>query len=86
MCKAVHEEVWFYLLLSLVITGKIGFSVKLCASTHEGLARRIAFPGVDSTQARWSQTRAGKNALRHQYFREPENKPRLERTSLPKLL
>lgn len=60
--------------------------MKLCASTHEGLVRRIAFPGVDNTQARWSQTRAEKKALRHQYFREPENKPGLETTSPPKLL
>lgn len=74
------------MLLSLVTVGKIVFSVKLYARTHEGLGRGTALPGVDSTQVRWSQTRVGKNALRHQYFREPENKPRLDRTSLSKLL
>lgn len=48
------------MLLNLVIVGKIVFSVKLCVSTHEGLGRRTALPGVDSTHARWSQTRVGK--------------------------
>lgn len=70
VCEAVNEEVWFCLLLSFVIVGKIVFSVKLCVSTHESLGRRTALPGVGSMQARWSQTRVGKNVLRLQYFRE----------------
>lgn len=52
VCKAVNEEVWFYLLLNLVIVSKIIFSVKLCVSTCEGLGRRTALPGVDSTPSK----------------------------------